>query len=257
MFEEIMDQAAGLRRMLATVPQPRRITFLSAIGDPSRKLVVANLAASLARQGGETLLVDTRGACPMQEPALLDVVAGRRALGDTIIVRPGAGFARCSLSHGLMRESVRPHSTDASLCRMLDQLSKRFSTMLVDAEPDERGNLPISTLDQSWMVVHVNDQPDSIKHGYALIKKMVAATGKMQFGVLVSGRDASRAGLIYANLAKTARRYLAVSLYDMGFIPQDEHVHRAARLGRPVVDAFPSARASVAFQRVAGQLSMI
>ena len=252
-----MDQAAGLRRMLAAAPKPRRITFLSAIGDPTRKLVVANLAASLARQGGETLLVDTRGACPMQETALLDVVAGRRVLGDAIINRAGAGFARCTLGHGLLRESVRSGSTDASLCRMLDQLSTRFPTMLVDAEPDERGNLPVSTLEQSWMVVHVNDQPDTIKQGYALIKQMVASTGKMEFGVLVSGIDASRAGLIYANLAKTARRYLAVSLHDMGFIPQDEHVHRAARLGRPVVDAFPSAMASVAFQRVAGQLSMI
>jgi flagellar biosynthesis protein FlhG len=42
-----------------------------------------------------------------------------------------------------------------------------------------------------------------------------------------------------------------VQLHSIGFVPQDEHVTRAARLGRAVIDAFPLTGASVAFRRLA------
>jgi flagellar biosynthesis protein FlhG len=42
----------------------------------------------------------------------------------------------------------------------------------------------------------------------------------------------------------------------MGSVPADEYLHRAARLGRAVVDAFPLAGASVAFRRLAGRFAM-
>jgi flagellar biosynthesis protein FlhG len=41
----------------------------------------------------------------------------------------------------------------------------------------------------------------------------------------------------------------------MGSVPADEYLHRAARLGRAVVDAFPLAGASVAFRRLAGRFA--
>ena len=42
----------------------------------------------------------------------------------------------------------------------------------------------------------------------------------------------------------------------MGSVPADEYLHRAARLGRAVVDAFPLAGASVAFRRLAGRFAL-
>jgi flagellar biosynthesis protein FlhG len=39
-------------------------------------------------------------------------------------------------------------------------------------------------------------------------------------------------------------------------VPADEYLHRAARLGRAVVDAFPLAGASVAFRRLAGKFAL-
>jgi flagellar biosynthesis protein FlhG len=42
----------------------------------------------------------------------------------------------------------------------------------------------------------------------------------------------------------------------MGSVPADEHLQRAARLGRAVVDAFPQAGSSVAFRQLAGRFSL-
>jgi flagellar biosynthesis protein FlhG len=38
-------------------------------------------------------------------------------------------------------------------------------------------------------------------------------------------------------------------------VPADEHLTRAARLGRTVIDAFPMAGASVAFRHLAGRFA--
>lgn len=255
MFDEFIDQAAGLRRMLAT-PKPRRITVLSTLNDADRHAMLANLAASLAKMGGDTLLVDARTPCPMQEPALMDVAAGRRALGDAVFAQASGAYAKCSMSHGIAMSSAQRHTMDGAVGKVLDQLSVRYVNMLIDAELDAQGDLPVSALQASTLLVHVTDDEQSIKQGYALIKRIQSSTGRMDAGTLVSGADESRARLIYANLSQTASRYLAVTLRDMGFIPQDDFLRRAIKLGRPVVDVFPSAVASLAFRRVAGQLSM-
>jgi len=85
-----------------------------------------------------------------------------------------------------------------------------------------------------------------------LVKPLLTAS----FGVLVTGASEEEAHLVYENMARTASRYLAIQLNSMGSVPADEHLNRAAHLGRSVIDAFPLAGASVAFRRLAGQLSL-
>ncbi len=80
--------------------------------------------------------------------------------------------------------------------------------------------------------------------------------GRRPFGVLVTGADEQRgASWCSDNMAQAANRYLAVELHSFGSVPADDHLKRAARLGRAVVDAFPLAGASVAFRRLAGRLA--
>jgi flagellar biosynthesis protein FlhG len=61
--------------------------------------------------------------------------------------------------------------------------------------------------------------------------------------------------MIYKNIAAAASRYLALELQSIGSVPPDEHLARATRLGRTVIDAFPLAGASVAFRDLAGRFS--
>lgn len=243
--------------MLAT-PHPRQVTLLSTFDTPGRQVMLTNLCASLAHLGSDTLLIDGRRfprlASHMGLPrraSLLDVISGHSHLADAVQSLE-AGFALATLNNG--RQSAFSHLGHLSV---LEALSTRFSTVLIDAELDEQDQLPIAELEQSQIVVQVSADAESIKAGYALIKRLHRSLGQIQCGVLVTGAEEHRARLIYANLAQTARRYLAVSLNDMGSIPSDDHLGRAARLGRAVIDAFPLALASVAFRRVAGQLSII
>jgi flagellar biosynthesis protein FlhG len=80
--------------------------------------------------------------------------------------------------------------------------------------------------------------------------------GQRPFSVLVTGAPEKEAQVVYRNMAAAASRYLAVKLNSMGSVPADEHLTRAAGLGRAVVEAFPMAGASVAFRRLAGRFAL-
>jgi flagellar biosynthesis protein FlhG len=96
----------------------------------------------------------------------------------------------------------------------------------------------------------------SITAAYSVIKRLSGEMGQRPFSVLVTGASEKEAQVVYRNMAAAAGRYLAVKLNSMGSVPADEHLTRAARLGRAVVEAFPMAGASVAFRRLAGRFAL-
>jgi flagellar biosynthesis protein FlhG len=51
-----------------------------------------------------------------------------------------------------------------------------------------------------------------------------------------------------------AKRFMQIELEFFGAIPKDEHLSKAAKLGRSVIDAFPMAVASAALQKIAQRL---
>lgn len=106
------------------------------------------------------------------------------------------------------------------------------------------------------VVVQVSNNAASIKAAYAMIKRLTGSQGRRPFSVLVSGVNEREAKLVYDNIAQAARRYLATEVSFFGSVPADEHVSRAAKLGRSVIEAFPLAGASLAFRKLAGRCSM-
>lgn len=251
------DQAEGLRRMTAGA-RPRVFTFLSAAGPDEKQGMLVNLAASLKRVGSDVLLVDAcspdrgigrrLGAQPVA--SLLEVARGER-LFEQAVLTTAQGFAYAALTRG-----VTPDKGDGSaLNDVFSRLRQQADVVLADAELDVHGALPVQGMEAGEIVVQVANQADSIKEAYLLIKQLNGQVGRRSFSIVVSGASDKEAQRVYANLAQTASRYLAVELRLIGAVPADEHLRRAVRLERPVVEAFPLAAASVAFRQIAGWLA--
>ncbi|MDB5838362.1 MAG: putative Antiactivator of flagellar biosynthesis FleN [Herminiimonas sp.] len=256
------DQAEGLRRMVAG-PKPRLCTFLSAASPEDRQAMLVNLAASLARAGSDVLLFDAcaggRGIAArldgaqgaMHAASLLEAARGVRPL-EQVTQPSGQGFGYAALTRG-----AAPGPADAErLANAFERLAGVADVLLADAELDEDGGLPLEAMGAGDIVIQVANDAESIKSAYALVKRLNARLGRRPFGVLVSGASEKDAQRVYANMAKAASRYLAVELHSVGSVPADEHVRRASRLDRPVVDAFPMAAASVAFRRLAEHFAL-
>jgi flagellar biosynthesis protein FlhG len=254
------DQAEGLRRMLAG-PKPRIVTFLSATPQDDKGAMLVNLGASLAQSGNDVMLVDacTRDYGVAQRlgvdhgPSLLQVARQACALNQVIHPVP-QGFSVVSMARNVAAAS----GDDARrLANTFDVLVKQSngSIVMVDGEFGPDGAFPVPVMASSEIVVQVSTSAASITNAYALIKRLSQHLGRRPFGILVTGATEAEAKVVYDNMAAAATRYLAVTLTSMGSVPADEYLHRAARLGRAVVDAFPLAGASVAFRRLAGRFA--
>jgi len=242
-------------------PRPRIFTFLSAATSAERSAMLINLSTSLARGGKQVVLLDARDANGVSQridvrlqATLLDVARQQRSF-DRVALSMPHGFHLAALTSG----SVHPFTRDADQLRRLSNtfnvLAAQADVLVVDAELDEGDAFPVGAMASGDIVVQVGTGADSVKDAYALIKRLSVQAGRRPFGIVVSGADEREAATVYQNMAQAASRYLALQLYSIGFIPSDEHVTRAARQGRAVVDAFPRAGASLAFRRLAEQLS--
>jgi flagellar biosynthesis protein FlhG len=239
-------------------PKPRIFTFLSATSPAEKSTMLVNLSASLALAGSDVVLLD---ACMSVdgisqrmgvEPraTLLDVARQQRALNQVVQAMP-QGFGLASLTNGSRQAATHDADQIRRLSNAFNVLASQSDVMIVDAELDEQDNFPITAMASGDIVVQVSPGAASIKEAYSLIKRLNEQVGRRPFGILVTGADEQEAGTVFQNMAQVASRYLAVQLHSIGFVPQDEHVTRAARLGRAVIDAFPLTGASVAFRRLA------
>ena len=254
------DQAEGLRRMLAG-PKPRNITFLSATAEDDKGAMLVNLGASLARAGNDVVIVD---ACDQEYgvaqrlgvdrgASLLNVARQECGLNQVISQVP-QGFGVVSMARTARACSG---ADDARrLAKTFDVLVKQSGIVIVDGEFDSRDSFPLPIMGNSEIVVQVSTSAASITAAYRLIKRLSQQLGRRPFGILVTGASEQEAKVVYDNMSSAASRYLAVQLVSMGSVPADEYLHRAARLGRAVVDAFPLAGASVAFRRLAGRFAL-
>jgi flagellar biosynthesis protein FlhG len=254
------DQAEGLRRMLAG-PKPRIVTFLSATPQDDKGAMLVNLGASLARAGNDVLIVD---ACEQdygvaqrlgvdQGQSLLNVARQECGLNQVIHQVP-QGFGVVSMARG--RASRCGPDEARRLAKSFDVLVKQTGIVIVDGEFFNEQGFPVPIMASSEIVVQVSTSAASITAAYALIKRLSQQLGRRPFGILVTGASEAEAKVVYDNMSSAASRYLAVQLTSMGSVPADEYLHRAARLGRAVVDAFPLAGASVAFRRLAGKFAL-
>ncbi|WP_036169505.1 antiactivator of flagellar biosynthesis FleN protein [Massilia sp. 9096] len=254
------DQAEGLRRMLSG-PKPRIVTFLSATASDDKGAMLVNLGASLAQSGNDVMIVDAceRGYGVAQRlgvdrgPTLLQVARQECALNQVIHPVP-QGFSVTTMTRGAYPCTGAEEAR--RLAKTFDVLVKQAgSIVMVDGEFSEDGSFPVPIMASSEIVVQVSTSAASITNAYALIKRLSQHLGRRPFGILVTGATEAEAKVVYDNMSSAATRYLAVTLTSMGSVPADEYLHRAARLGRAVVDAFPLAGASVAFRQLAGRFA--
>lgn len=257
------DQAEGLRRMLAGA-KPRIVTFLSAMpNDKEKGAMLVNLGASLVRAGSDVLLVDASlgssgvasrlgASCSY---TLMDVARQECPL-DRVVEQMPQGFGIVALAKKKINSSTFSLDDTRRLGHAFDLLSKQTGIVVVDGELATDEDFPVPAMASSEIVVQVSTTPASIKAAYCLIKRLNTQLGRRPFSLLVTGASEEEAKVVYENMAQAASRYLAIQLTSMGSVPADEHLHRAARLGRAVVDAYPLAGASVAFRRLAGKFTL-
>lgn len=252
------DQAAGLRRLMAA-PKPRVVSIISASSTQDQPRMMTNLAASMLGQGSEVLIMhashDSRETSYGIEklPALLNVAYEESTLADAIkCSRHGYAVAKLMQKHQ-MNMPLDSH-VNSELNRIFDELARQYEIVLVDASLNKDHLLPLKTLNESEILIQLTRHPESIKNAYTLIKQICSQLGRRSFGIIVDNATEAQAQVVFNNISQVARRFMQIELEFFGAIPTDDHLNRAAKLGRSVIDAFPLATASTALKQIAQRL---
>lgn len=250
----VLDQAEGLRRLLA--PDVARIVSLvGGVRGAGTSSAVANLAAALAHQGKDVLVIDESDGGKNSVTAALGIVAAGSFAGVL------AGRLPLSQAVGRTPDGVAvlpsPRATIDGFApgRLSGALNGFADIVLIDAMLDEEGGISPLAMQGHDLVISMRADAASITGAYACVKRLHYVHAIQQLRVLLNGvASASDAQSVYQNLSEVANRYLSVSLSLAGAISLDARMARALQLRRSVVEAFPAAPAALDYRRVASDL---
>ncbi len=254
------DQAAGLRRLFGR-EQSRIVTFAAGSVGVGKSILVANLAAALARQGKEVLVLDENtkdnvASCfgSSTRHDLNQVINRERTLADVLLtVAPGVRVlpaARAVKKLGKLNLLQQE-----ALLESIIGMERPADVILVDASLDHPlGFSPLGLAAHDTVIV-ISATGASITDAYALIKKVSLGYARKNFRILVSKvRGLDEAEAIHGNIARLTRNRGLARLDYAGFVPLDERLRQASRLGQPVVALFPDAPAAKAYRTIASDL---
>lgn len=252
------DQAAGLRRIMAK-PRPRIVSILSASPAQNQARLITNLAASMINQGNAVLVMhaseEARDAHYQLEHThtLLDTVMQKSSMNQAIKTTK-YGFSALKLMHKTSKHDLNVASNHELLDRVFNHLAHQYEIVLVDTELNEANVLPLKTLNEAEIIIQLTRKPESITQAYRLIKQIYNELGRRSFGIIVDNATELQAKTVFHHISEVAKRFMKIDLEFFGAIPIDDHMHRAARLGRSVIDAFPMATATAALKQIAQRL---
>lgn len=254
------DQAAGLRRLFGR-EQSRIVTFAAGSVGVGKSLLVANLAAALARLGKEVLVLDetvknsvaayygVRANFDLQH-----VIDRQKSLSDVLLTAaPGVRILAAARAVNKLGR-LSPRQQQAFL-ESVSGMRKPADVILVNASLDHPlGFSPLGLAAHDTVIV-IAPTSASITEAYALIKKVSLGYARKHFRILLNKvRGVDEAKAIHGNIAHlTQSRGLARLVYA-GFVPLDAQLRQSTRLSQPVVRLFPEAPAARAYQTIAGDL---
>jgi len=228
-------------------------------GGVGKSNVSINLSLMLSQMGRRVVLLDADLGLANIDVLLgltskrniADVINGDCSLRDVMLDGPH-GVKIVPASSGTQKMVALNPMEHAGLINAFSEISHDLDVLIVDTAAGISDGVVSFLRAAQEVIVVVCDEPTSITDSYALIKLLNRDYDMHRFRVLanmVRSQDEGRH--LFAKLTNVTERFLDVALQYIGAIPYDEAVRKAVQRQRAVTDAYPRAKASIAYKALA------
>lgn len=241
---------------------PSFVGVVSGKGGVGKTNLAANVAVAARGMGARVLVVDgdlglanldvLLGIVSLRNAA--DVLSGSCSLSEAIAIGPcgihvlPAASARDDLT------ALRPREL-AALLVPLFRAAERYDLVLIDAGAGVGPSVLGLAAACDRLLLVTTPEPTAFADAYAMLKVAGRELAGIPIELVVNEtRTPQDARRIHHRLCKLARRFLSQAPTLIGAVPQDPFLAQAVARQQAVVDSFPSAPSSRAFQRLAARL---
>src|SRR5437764_9240564 len=254
--------AAAPPVMLEVRPRASVIAITSGKGGVGKSNIAVNLAIKLAEAGKHVVLLDADLGlanadvlCNIDLPHNLShVIARKKELKDVMVKTPG-GFYLVGGASGLARMADLTDGDRQRLVDALGELEEKFDVILIDTGAGISPNVLSFTRAADHVLVVTTPEPTAITDAYAVIKVLSRDGLERRVSLLVNQvRSVNESRLVHERIAKVARQFLGITVYDAGHVMADEAVPSAVRARVPFVIASPKSPASHCIAQLAMRL---
>lgn len=266
------DQAHELRNLVrraytlaapAVGPAPRLIALMGGTSGVGTTTLAVNLAAAMAQQGRRVVLIDANLQSPKAASlcgvksgvGVIDILRAQRTIHEVLQAGP-AGMQIVAGSREADHPSLGGNAAHQRLIEQLKSLGRHVDFVLIDAgsgSADLAARLS-SAADQVVMITTAD--PASIMDAYARIKVLAENAEPLPAPSLIVNRaaDEESARDVQQRLGQSCRRFLSVSLGELGYVPLDADLARAAGAAVPACIQSPTSPSAKSIDRIATTL---
>ncbi|MDX1451892.1 MAG: MinD/ParA family protein [Oleiphilaceae bacterium] len=228
-------------------------------GGVGKSNVSINLALALAEKGRRVVVLDADLGLANIDVLLgltakrniADVISGECSLREVMVEGP-MGVKIVPASSGTQKMVALNPMEHAGLINAFSEIAQDLDVLIVDTAAGISDGVVSFLRAAQEIIVVVCDEPTSITDSYALIKLLNRDYDMYRFRVLANMVKTQEEGRhLFSKLTNVTERFLDVALQYVGSIPYDEAVKKSVQRQRAVLDAYPRAKASMAYRSLA------
>ncbi len=258
----IIDQASHLRTLARERTRATVIAITSGKGGVGKSNIAVNLAIQFAAAGKDVVLLDADLGlanadvlCNIDLPYNLShVISRKKELRDVVYKAPG-GFKLIGGASGLARMADLTDFDRQRLIQAMVELEQQTDIILIDTGAGISPNVLSFTRAADEVLVVTTPEPTAITDAYAVIKVMCRDGMTRRISLLVNQcRSASEAKIVHERIARVAKQFLHVSIFDAGYVSDDEQVATSVRRRVPFLIGAPYCPAGACIAQLAMRL---
>ncbi len=228
-------------------------------GGVGKTTISVNIAAALAKQGLDVLLLDgDLGLANVQlalgavgEYNFSHVLSGEKTLDD-VVIETVSGVDLVPGASGLKDLASLSERKTSSVIQAFSSLTKQYDVFLIDTAAGISSSVVSLLSACQHRIIVLKDDPSSIADAYATIKVLFLEGITRDIYLLpneVAGME--HADQLFRNLNKVIAKFLGFETSYAGFVKQDDAIPQSWKKAMPIVSCLPNSESAREFRKLA------